>query len=514
MGSVSRMAESFEDSSYFDVRKSRGLLSRQAIIHELTRPCSRFSFPKKDLVAELRLSELAMRFDALQEGYVLLAPSVPANWMLFARHLFQAGISAHPYFMTHTVRNDIPKIPSVTLLAPPPSSDDPKAHLGRTGSGVAFDIETAMSKAVGELLERYFLAKRRSAVVYESYERLCARRGPKPINIFELNGFLPWQQKERERYRRLASAPIQWVRGKELISGTDAYLPVQLVSLGHRTEPYDAMVLVQPTTNGAAGHFTRDEAILSGVLELIERDGFLIHWLNSLSPKRIDHTTIDDASVRHLFAQLQRYELEYYLLDVTTDVGVPSCVAVIIDRRSQEPIIAIGGSAGFSIRSVIMSALTEAYIVYRHQLREEPYVLPIDYKPFRDPKIGREERMRLWRGNSMLQQFEFFIQGPLETAEAFLGDASRYQTPQQQLAYVMGQLKEKGRGYELYVHEIQDTFLAEIGYHVVKIVVPKLVPLYLNEHMATLDAPRLQTVPSALGYEPAVELHPLPHPFP
>ena len=71
-----------------------------------------------------------------------------------------------------------------------------------------------------------------------------------------------------------------------------------------------------------------------------------------------------------------------------------------------------------------------------------------------------------------------------------------------------------GAGYEPFAYEAKHPLLDELGYASAKVVVPKLLPLYLNEHLATAGAPRLREAMDNLGLPPAAELNPWPHPFP
>ena len=128
--------------------------------------------------------------------------------------------------------------------------------------------------------------------------------------------------------------------------------------------------------------------------------------------------------------------------------------------------------------------------------------------------MGRDGRLSLWRGHKMLERFKFFISGKSQSFEGFMGDAVWCDTPTKQLACILDRFRARGAGYEAYVFEATHPVLKTLGYTAVKAVVPRLMHLYLNEHMATLAAPRLRDVPQKLGYTPAETLNPLPHPFP
>ena len=114
----------------------------------------------------------------------------------------------------------------------------------------------------------------------------------------------------------------------------------------------------------------------------------------------------------------------------------------------------------------------------------------------------------------MYERFAFFLAGSSQSPKDFIGDAETYTSANAQLEHILGTLREMGPGYEPYAYEVRNDVLSTLGYHVVRVIVPQLVPLYLKENMATLDARRLREAPGRLGYTPASSLNPWPHPFP
>jgi len=71
-----------------------------------------------------------------------------------------------------------------------------------------------------------------------------------------------------------------------------------------------------------------------------------------------------------------------------------------------------------------------------------------------------------------------------------------------------------GQGYEISCYQAEHQTLKDLGYFSVKVVVPALVTLYLNEPYAVLGAKRLKEVPWKLGFKPVKKWNPWPHPFP
>ena len=491
---------------------SRAVRLESEVLDEALRPCSRFKSPLSwEERMDVRLAQLGAKMSSRTDA-VLFTDGVPPNWSALVRYLHTQGVTDSTRFSFPSIRNDAPKNFSVRLSPRSDTSDTDGRVVGRHGFGSTSSSEESMSRAVGELLERYSLSVyRRDSLYAASFDE--ARAKHRALDIFALNDFLPWQKEKFPAYVRTGDRMIRWVSGRELLSDTEALIPAHLAYWNYKFES-DEMVLAQPDTNGGAGHFTRDEAILAALLELIQRDGFLTYWLNSLSPKVLDVSTIVDAEIKDYLKYLRRYRMDYYFLNITTDIGVPSCACVLIDATGDEPIITVGGGSGFSLKELIYQSAGEALAIHAGVSSRIAHVLPDAYVPFTNPKMGRNERLSLWRGREMLEQFRFFISGARQSFEGFMGEMGWHDTPAKQLAYILGRFRQLGAGYEAYVFEAAHPVLKTLGYTAVKAVVPRLMHLYLNEHMATLAAPRLRDVPQKLGYSPAETLNPLPHPFP
>jgi ribosomal protein S12 methylthiotransferase accessory factor len=485
------------------------------ILHELTQPCSRFSFDVRRIHSDFRNARLANRLDPFAENELLLATNTPANWQAFIRFLNERGVTSSKVVSSLPVRHDMPKIYTVSLRSGPAANGDPGHAVDRGGFGASCtNTQEALSKACGELLERYFSARYRTEeLMFVSFKALQERRyGPRPLDIFSLNDFLPWQKELFPAYNRDMHSPLGWVRGMNMTRQTPVYLPAQLVYWNYQRG--DEPLLQECNTSGTAGHFTRDEATLAALLELIQRDGFMIHWLKIKHPRRIDQETLTDPDVQALLERFRQSLLEVHLLDTTTDIGIPTCLAVLLDPRGGRYEIHLASGIGFTERDALLSALAELIVVFGAQLHSEgPIVLEEPYEPFRKP-ISNLQRLRVWRTKKMYDIFLSFIQGPLETVGDFMHGVEQYDTVAARLAYVQERLAALGEGYEVYTHEFEDSLLREIGFHVVRAIVPRIMGIYLFEQSGSLGAQRLSSVPPKLGLEIREDLNPWPHPFP
>jgi oxazoline/thiazoline synthase len=152
------------------------------------------------------------------------------------------------------------------------------------------------------------------------------------------------------------SAEIEWSPVWSLRDGRFKYLPTSLLYFfykgpGAEQTPSD--------TNGCAAGNTLEEAIVQGFLELVERDSYAIWWYNRLQRAEVDLGQLDDSYVRDLQIQLAETGRRLWVLDVTSDLGIPSFVAVTHWMENSQEQIEFGSGAHFDTRIAVLRAMTE-----------------------------------------------------------------------------------------------------------------------------------------------------------
>ena len=87
--------------------------------------------------------------------------------------------------------------------------------------------------------------------------------------------------------------------------------------------------------------------------------------------------------------------------------------------------------------------------------------------------------------------------------------------PRRNLRTVLKMLQE--RNMEVIFVDATTPDIKELGYKVVRVIIPELQPLYLNERYKYLGNERLYKIPKNLGYRDSEtreeELNTIPHPF-
>ena len=111
--------------------------------------------------------------------------------------------------------------------------------------------------------------------------------------------------------------------------------------------------------NGCAAGNTVEEAILQGLMELVERDSVAAWWYNRVPRPAVDLDAFDEpyvALVREHYAEMGR---TLWVLDITTDLGIPAFVGCSQRLGGPTEDLLIGFGAHVDPRMAIMRALTE-----------------------------------------------------------------------------------------------------------------------------------------------------------
>jgi len=150
------------------------------------------------------------------------------------------------------------------------------------------------------------------------------------------------------------SARIEWSPVWSLRDQRFKYLPTSLLYFF-----YGGPAAFHADSNGCAAGNTLEEAIVQGFLELVERDAYAIWWYNRLQRAEVDLSQFNDSYVRDLQTQLAEAGRKLWVLDVTSDLGIPTYVAILHWMKDGKENIEFGSGAHFDPRIAILRTLTE-----------------------------------------------------------------------------------------------------------------------------------------------------------
>ena len=211
-------------------------------------------------------------------------------------------------------------------------------------------------------------------------------------------------------------AVLGWTPVWSLVSGRQRLVPTAMLYFD--PDPGRAPVSLVAGSNGNAAGTTLEDAIAQGFLELVERDAVAVWWYNRTRQPEVSLDSFGDpwiAGFPELMARLRR---QVWVLDVTSDLGIPVMAAVC--RRTDKPAedLMFGFGAHFDPRIAVRRALTElgqllpavtdagpgAYRVSDPHLvswwttatsRNQPYLLPQPAEPRTAASYGYQPAGRI-----------------------------------------------------------------------------------------------------------------------
>jgi bacteriocin biosynthesis cyclodehydratase domain-containing protein len=287
-----------------------------------------------------------------------------------------------------------------------------------------------------------------------------------------------------------ADQPTEWTPVWSLTQQRHRLLPTALL---YFATPSNRGLVAD--SNGNAAGASLEDAVLQGLLELIERDAVALWWYNRGRVPGVDLLAFDDpwvAELRTVYAELHR---EVWVLDVTSDLGVPTMVAVSSRMDRGRADILFGFGAHLDPRIAVRRALTEL-----NQLM--PALIAADAdgaEPCDDPDALR------WFRTATKENQPYLRPDPRQGRKT-PRDYSYRPAGDIRAEIDMIRARIEKRGMEMLV---LDQTRPDIGLPVVKVIVPGL------RHFWARFAPgRLYDVPVALGRQPEPtpyhELNPIP----
>jgi bacteriocin biosynthesis cyclodehydratase domain-containing protein len=203
------------------------------------------------------------------------------------------------------------------------------------------------------------------------------------------------------------AAKIEWTPVWSLRDQRFKYLPTGMLYFFH-SDAFDSHM--HADSNGCAAGNTLEEAIVQGFLELVERDAYAIWWYNRSQRTELDLDQFGDSYVRDLKNQLAETGRRLWVLDITTDLGIASYVAMSYSTITGQEFVEYGSGSHFDPRIALLRALTEVNQFLSlglmgardagqasndsagpFRLKEHPYLIPDGKPPIRphfDMKFG------------------------------------------------------------------------------------------------------------------------------
>jgi ribosomal protein S12 methylthiotransferase accessory factor len=311
-------------------------------------------------------------------------------------------------------------------------------------------------------------------------------------------------------------AEIAWVHGHSLRDDRPILVPARSAYYGQRSTSDD---FVFECSNGCATGSCLEEAVLHGLLELIERDAFLLGWYSGQPQVGIHPETLPVRGARTLLDRAALHGYDVRLVDSRVDLSVPVVTAVAMRRDGGPGTISFAAGAALDPAAAAVAALSEV-LTYIAHLRGDAEVR-------RDEVTGLAEdfaRVRSLRDHALL----YAHPDSAAHARRFLEPARMlaygevYDDPapttdlRQDLDRVCGEIV--GAGCDVIVVDQTTPEQARLGLTTVRTIAPGLLPIDFGwGRQRALAMPRLREAHHRAGLAKRDltddDLHRVPHPF-
>jgi len=360
-------------------------------------------------------------------------------------------------------------------------------------SGKGTTLAEARRGALGEAVERYAGAWRdRDGVVRAPREELDGALDPRALVLYG-----PGQ------YATLPYAPYSertvmgWVAGRSLVSGARVLVPALAVSMDY--PPASPEERIFPTTStGLAAGTSLAGAVLAGALEVLERDAFVIAWLNRLPGQRVDPLGHPDSELVDLVGAYRRHGVEVRLHRLPSDHPCHVFLCLGMQRHGEGPPVTVGLGADLDPASAARKAVLEMGQArpFLHMALRVPALRARSRRLGADPRLvaTADDHALLYADPRALGAFEFLECGsPVELDWRGPAPAGARAGLRRLVEHLSSQ------GGDLLYCDLTLKDVGGTGLHVVRVLVPGFQPLDFGWKAHRLGGTRLYELPHRLG---------------
>lgn len=227
---------------------------------------------------------------------------------------------------------------------------------GVVAEGKGFTNDQAKKSALSEAIERCFGSGKNEANIVVGSKRSLFKLKTKNCPLIAAG---PRDVYDDHIY-------TEWVQATDIINNKKTYLPAEVAFFNYNPKKVKLKLFSLSHTTGVAAGASAEDAAMSGLFEIIERDAY---WISMRC--KVDCPDIDPRKVRNinpsvifLIDQLVSAGFKIVIKDMSLDWGVPVAHVVIKDLGEGIPCFAHGSGAGCIWAVAVARAVAEAVQMY------------------------------------------------------------------------------------------------------------------------------------------------------
>ncbi len=337
------------------------------------------------------------------------------------------------------------------------------------GGGGGLTKEEALLRSCGEVVERYcssFL--RNEEFIRGSFNSLKNKYNllnPQYLTIYSKKQY----KQDNFVFREFTQdSHTEWVSAYSYKNKKNKYIPAFLVYLPYSDFEKGGKYYPSSST-GLSCAPSYEEAVLKGLLEIIERDAFSISWINQLFPPRIDINNIDE-KYEELLRVFNFENINYNIFDITSDFGIPVIAALSFGNSSFGYVASLGLSCSTDYYRATKKALIEnaqGRVSVAFQRKREPD------KKYRDDfkdVVNFDDHSYIYSTDPTLKDKLSFLRGSNNEIKPNKLDKGK------NLDEIIEIFLKKG--FDVYAKDLTTPDIEDVGLKVVRVFVPGMVYLH------------------------------------
>lgn len=407
-----------------------------------------------------------------------------------------------------------------------------------TGTGVTFRPEQSKVVSVLEVIERYAGLRPRGkrTVVKASYQQLIQQGeqvlDPTALGLHSPEQYAQSEQSARDHERGCRhlvpyhhDLVCHWVWGYSFQKQSPMLIPEHCAYYGVPSSAENP-VFVFDISNGCALGNCLEEALFHGILEVVERDAFLLTWYARLQVPRLDLSSVTDPAIRLLVEHIE-YHSGYTIqaFNITLDHALPCLCLLGVDEqnRADKPKAFIAAGSHPHPEQALLKALRESamFLAYPRPFDEQSRARALEMLADANLVQKMDQHPLVYYLPEAFERLDFLYRAPRQQTfqEAF---CDFYQCPPERMdlrddleSLTAAYLKQ---GTDVIMVDQTAPEHRPCGLRCVKVIMPGMLPMTFGQRNRRISGfERLHQLPFTLGYQDhpltEEEINPHPHPF-
>ena len=371
-------------------------------------------------------------------------------------------------------------------------------RIERASCGKGVTEEAAMLGAIGEALERYCACHpaapemRRATLAAIGDDALA----PSEFVLYSQSQYArqtsnSWQWKPEDE--------VLWARMSEVGKDRQVWVPAVFIYMAHPSDQLQDL-LFTPNSSGFAAGPDVQSALRSALLELVERDAFMISWLCRIPGVEIDTTGVGGI-IGEICSTYERWGTSVRVFSLPTDMPATVVMAVALDRTGAGPAAIVGLGCETSPGDALRKALFEICQMHEPLCRRHREGNAARLNSYSHVKTIDDHAAYFFRQDH-LHELDFLLNNPTKARIGDLEDHSKDGERDFAGAVV-------ARGHRVFYRDLTTTDIEPYPIRVVRALAPQLQPISFGQGLERLGGRRLYER-GAISEE---SLNPCPHPL-